>query len=104
MRALKAALGSKPDTYKALGRAILAPPEAAIAAIEGMVVFAGIGRPSSRAAFRPAQFQRIGHRGRCGDTPVKTITSEIGEATTLGQPITHGIQGPQGLVIGVSHG
>src|SRR4051794_7152638 len=45
---LKASLGGKSNADQALRRAILAPPEATVAAVERMIIFAGISSPGAR--------------------------------------------------------
>src|SRR5262249_59369199 len=44
-------LAGKADAAQKVGRSVGAPPQAAIGAVEGVIILAGLGRPGADAAF-----------------------------------------------------
>ena len=93
--ALELALGGKAHTCQALRRAAVASPKAAIGAVEGVVVFAGLGSPGADAALGATDLNGAGLGSVEGDPPVKAIAAEIGE---LAAAIAEALQRVQGLL------
>ena len=79
MGAFELALAGEADAGEHLRRAAVAAPEAAILAVELVVVFAGFSLPSADAALGAAQFDDVRKFGHAGDAPVEAVAAEIGE-------------------------
>jgi hypothetical protein len=63
-----------------LRRPAIAPPQAAISAVEGLKILAGLGRPGPNATLGAADFDDIRDLGAGRDPPVEPVAAQIGEA------------------------
>ena len=88
------ALRRETDTDQTLRRPAVAPPQAAVFAVEGVVVFAGLGRPGADATLPAPDLDRAGHLLVPRDLPVEAVAAEVDETpatVAIGlQRIEHG--------------
>jgi hypothetical protein len=63
-----------------LRRPAIAPPQAAISAVEGLKILAGFGRPGPNATLGAADFDDIRDLGDGRDPPLEPVAAQIGEA------------------------
>jgi hypothetical protein len=78
VRALEEPLRREADAHDPLRRAPVAPPEAAVGAVEGVVVLADLGLPGPDAALGAPHLDDAGYRGAGGDAPVEAVAA-VGE-------------------------
>src|SRR5580693_7625625 len=104
MGAFELALAGEADAGEHLRRATVAAPEAAILAVELVVVFAGFGLPGADAAFGAAHFDDVGKFGHAGDAPVEAVAAEIGEFAPGVGVVLQRVQRAERVIFGVRAG
>jgi hypothetical protein len=97
-------LGREADSCQRLGRSAVAPPQAAVGAVEGVEILARIRRPGADAALAPADFDNPGRVLVERDPPIKSVAAHVEESATAVAVLGERVQGLGGVVLGMTGG
>src|SRR5580693_1001786 len=73
-------MGAEADPAQHLRGPAIASPQTSIRAIEGVEIFARLGRPGANAALGTADFEDIRDVRTRGNAPIEAIAAKIGQA------------------------
>ena len=104
VRAHEMPLSGEPHADHPLRRPVVAPPEAPVLAVEGVVVLARLRRPRANAPFPPADLDGTRHGIAERHPPVEAVAAEVHEAAAPIQVPSEGVEGVRSVVLGMRRG